>query len=1261
MTTRNLVPRASNEGKLGTSTKKWADVFATNGSFSTLKISSLKLDSEIDLDLFVSGSGIETITTNNDGQFVIALDNSFLDYLGFEADGTKLDFTVAQNSVISADDNLVSAIQKLDVAVRDIAAPSNLTVASFDNSIIITSIEEFVDNDTTLMTSAAIDDRILSYGFTTNIGDITSVTAGTGLSGGGISGDITISLPDTGIAAGSYGSATEIPTFTVDQQGRLTTAGTASISTSFNIADNQQDPVIDIVNGGETLTFNGSDSISTVVSDNSVSFDLKNTTVVAGSYGSATEIPTFTVDSKGRLTAAGTASISTTLTIDSDGGLTQDLSLSTDDLQILGGQGLTSSITKVGTDVLVSIDLDNTAVTVGSYGSASDSISFTVDQQGRLTATSSTPISITSSQVNDATNSNTSDKIVKRDANGDFSAGTITATLSGNATSSTTAERLQTSRTITLDGDLTGNVSFDGSQDITLNAIIAANSIELGSDTTGNYVASISAGNGISLTDAGGGESKNHTISVSGILEDFVTLGVVTGADKFIVSTADGVFQYKSADDLKDILNIQTTDSVEFVNLDLTGSLNLKNNNELKLYEDIASGENYVSLKSPQVLNDTYTLVLPNSNGNLNEVLITDGNGNLSWTTVEAAAGNAVNSFATISVLGQNDLIADVAQDTLTFVAGDAIQITTNSVTDTLTINVSGLSNSQIAENAAIEDTKLSTISTANKVNITALDIDGATDIGADLSDSDLIIVDDGANGTNRKSSLSRLTTFVESKIDSLENLTSIGKINQQTDFKGSVLIDQSLTVSGNLTVNGEQFIVDGTTIKLDDNLIELGLVGGNAPTIETTKDLGLVFHRHDGTSASKLALFFDESDDKFKLLSGVTENDGILSGGTIQTLEANLLGDVTGTVSSIANHSTTNLPEGTNQYFTQERARDAISVSGSLAYDDSTGIISFTEKTDNQIKALISVTDAGGDGSLSYDNGSGVITYTGPSAAEARAHFSAGTGVSLVDGQISIGQSVATNANVQFNSVTADVIGTISSIANHSTTNLPEGTNQYFTQARARAAISVTDAGGDGSLSYNNESGVITYTGPSAAEARAHFSAGTGVTLVDGQISVNSDVVLLNQVQELTNKTIDADSNTITNISTSNLKAGVLDTDLTEASTNDDTLASAKAIKAYVDGQLGRFGGIFLTDEVNESGVYDVIYDASPLVRSHFGPFAFDLQQLRDSAFGGDEGSDIIFYGATATGASDRHFLVIGTGAQKGDCLFTGADATTP
>ena len=110
-------------------------------------------------------------------------------------------------------------------------------------------------------------------------------------------------------------------------------------------------------------------------------------------------------------------------------------------------------------------------------------------------------------------------------------------------------------------------------------------------------------------------------------------------------------------------------------------------------------------------------------------------------------------------------------------------------------------------------------------------------------------------------------------------------------------------------------------------------------------------------------------------------------------------------------------------------------------------------------------------------DNSTGVITYTGPSASEVRAHISGGTGVTITNGTIAIGQSVGTYDTVTFSNVTANlagnvtgnVTGTVSSLSNHDTDTLSEGsTNLYHTDARARSAISFTDSGGDGSLSYD-------------------------------------------------------------------------------------------------------------------------------------------------------------------------------------------------
>ena len=74
------------------------------------------------------------------------------------------------------------------------------------------------------------------------------------------------------------------------------------------------------------------------------------------------------------------------------------------------------------------------------------------------------------------------------------------------------AGRWATARTITLGGDLSGSVSIDGSAGVTLSATIAANSVALGTDTTGNYMAYATAGTGISISHTPG-EASNATIS----------------------------------------------------------------------------------------------------------------------------------------------------------------------------------------------------------------------------------------------------------------------------------------------------------------------------------------------------------------------------------------------------------------------------------------------------------------------------------------------------------------------------------------------------------------------------------------------------------------------------------------------------------------------------------------------------------------------------------------------------------------------------
>ena len=216
------------------------------------------------------------------------------------------------------------------------------------------------------------------------------------------------------------------------------------------------------------------------------------------------------------------------------------------------------------------------------------------------------------------------------------------------------------------------------------------------------------------------------------------------------------------------------------------------------------------------------------------------------------------------------------------------------------------------------------------------------------------------------------------------------------------VQIANDLTVAGELRVNGDLTYLDTTNLKIEDNLFELNSNLTGSPV----NDSGMLINRGSSNNA---VFIWDESADKFTL--GLTTADGSATGNItlaslgilVATIEGNLTGNVTGTVSSIANHDTDSLSEGSsNQYFSTSRARSSISASGDLSYNSSTGVISFTQSaspvtsvnsetgavvldtgdisesgnlyyTDARARAAISENST----QLSYDSSTGVLTYT--------------------------------------------------------------------------------------------------------------------------------------------------------------------------------------------------------------------------------------------------------------------------------------------
>ena len=106
----------------------------------------------------------------------------------------------------------------------------------------------------------------------------------------------------------------------------------------------------------------------------------------------------------------------------------------------------------------------------------------------------------------------------------------------------------------------------------------------------------------------------------------------------------------------------------------------------------------------------------------------------------------------------------------------------------------------------------------------------------------------------------------------------------------GTVTVDDNLTVNGTFTVLGTQSIINTETLKVEDSLIEVGLVnsGGNlvAPSSDANIDVGLIFHYYSG-SAKKAAVFWDDSVGRIAFGAEVSESTSVLTNSTHATLEA--------------------------------------------------------------------------------------------------------------------------------------------------------------------------------------------------------------------------------------------------------------------------------------------------------------------------------------------------------------------------------------
>ena len=242
---------------------------------------------------------------------------------------------------------------------------------------------------------------------------------------------------------------------------------------------------------------------------------------------------------------------------------------------------------------------------------------------------------------------------------------------------------------------------------------------------------------------------------------------------------------------------------------------------------DSTSTTSSTTIASSTAVKSAYDLAnaaLPKAGGTLTGELLIGTTGSLVFE------GSSDDSFeTTIAVTNPT------ADHTITFPNVTGTVVTTGdsgTVTSTMIANDT-IVNADINSAAAIVDTKLATISTADKVSASALNIDGATDIGGALENGDLFIVDDGAGGTNRKASAFRVSQLTYSGVTGDITIASGGTSAISTgvivnaDVNSSAAIDfsklASLT-SANILLGNASNVATSTAVTGDVTISNAGV-----------------------------------------------------------------------------------------------------------------------------------------------------------------------------------------------------------------------------------------------------------------------------------------------------------------------------------------------------------------------------------------------------------------------------------------------------
>ena len=420
---------------------------------------------------------------------------------------------------------------------------------------------------------------------------------------------------------------------------------------------------------------------------------------------------------------------------------------------------------------------------------------------------------------------------------------------------------------------ITGDYTLDVSGDIVLDAggadvVLKDDGTQYGTltNSSGNLI--IKSGSTTALTFSGANVTLAGDLTISG---DDLTMGTNTSGH---VLVADGT-NFNPVAISGDVtiasngavtIGSGTVETAMIAADAITGA---------KIADDAINSEHYTdgSIDTAHIADSQVTA------DKLASSAVTTAKINADAVTGAKIADDAINSEHYTDASIDTAHIADdqVTQDKIADDAVGADQLASNAVV-----------NASVASGAAIADSKIDTISTANKVSLAALDIDGASAIGEAVVDADLFIVDNGAGGTNRKVAASVLKTYAQSGVSSAADDITVGD--------AAVTIGNGST-SADITIDsGDDIVIDaaGGNIEFKDSgtlqfTIDMdGTAGVQIVKLGVDSD-DLVFQQYDGNEVVRVAddrrLYFYDKGGEYISSDGSALT--LASGGTAFELPA--------------------------------------------------------------------------------------------------------------------------------------------------------------------------------------------------------------------------------------------------------------------------------------------------------------------------------------------------------------------------------------